>query len=66
MGKSCRCGSEVSFAFNHLGCIQCGSPCCPACSHELESTTYCSACAAPLLGTEEPSRDESLAQSGRR
>ena len=49
MAGRCRCGSEVQFPFNHLGCIACGASCCPACSYELESTNYCSACAETLL-----------------
>ena len=49
MGGHCRCGSEVRFSFNHLGCIACGAACCPACSYQLESTNYCSVCAATLL-----------------
>jgi hypothetical protein len=49
MAGRCRCGSEVRFPFNHLGCIACGASCCPACSYELESTNYCSACAETLL-----------------
>jgi hypothetical protein len=49
MGSRCRCGTEVQFAFNHLGCIECGAACCPACSYQLESTNYCSACAETLL-----------------
>ena len=49
MGGRCRCGTEIQFAFNHLGCIECGAACCPACSYQLESTTYCSSCAGSLL-----------------
>ena len=49
MGSRCRCGTEIHFAFNHLGCIECGAACCPACSYQLESTTYCSSCAGALL-----------------
>lgn len=49
MGAQCRCGTVVEFPFNHLGCIACGGACCPACSYELESTTYCPACAETLL-----------------
>ena len=45
MGSRCGCGTEIHFAFNHLGCIECGAACCPACSYQLESTTYCSSCA---------------------
>ncbi len=49
MGARCRCGSEVRFAFDHLGCIECGAACCPACSYQLESANYCSSCAETLL-----------------
>jgi hypothetical protein len=49
MASSCRCGNEVQHAFDHLGCIECGAACCPACSYELESTNYCSSCALALL-----------------
>jgi hypothetical protein len=49
MERHCRCGTEVQFAFNHLGCIACGAACCPACSYQLESTNYCSVCAETLL-----------------
>ncbi|HET8578382.1 MAG TPA: hypothetical protein VFO18_14910 [Methylomirabilota bacterium] len=49
MGQRCRCGTEVRHAFDHLGCIQCGAACCPACSYELESANYCPRCAESLL-----------------
>lgn len=49
MGAHCRCGTEVQFAFNHLGCIACGAACCPVCSYEIESANYCPACAETLL-----------------
>jgi hypothetical protein len=49
MGARCRCGSELRFAAEHLGCIQCGAPCCPACSYELESAHYCAPCAVTVL-----------------
>jgi hypothetical protein len=49
MGARCRCGSEVHFHFNHLGCIQCGYACCPACSLEVESVAYCLSCAEALF-----------------
>jgi len=49
MITACRCGTEVQHAYEHLGCIQCGAACCPACSYELESTNYCSTCAETLL-----------------
>ena len=41
MGARCRCGSEIQFHFDQLGCIQCGAPCCFTCSYELESAAYC-------------------------
>jgi hypothetical protein len=49
MGGRCRCGSEVRNSFDHLGCIQCGSACCPSCSYTLESAHYCTACGQDLL-----------------
>jgi hypothetical protein len=49
MAGHCRCGSEVRFAFERLGCIECGAACCPACSYELESAHYCARCAESLL-----------------
>lgn len=49
MTSRCRCGGIVQHPYDHLGCIQCGAPCCPACSYELESASYCSNCAAALL-----------------
>jgi hypothetical protein len=49
MTSNCRCGNIVQFAYDHLGCIQCGAACCPACSYELESANYCSNCAKVLL-----------------
>ncbi len=45
----CRCGSEVRFAFEQLGCIGCGASCCPGCAYQLESTHYCGRCAENLL-----------------
>lgn len=49
MGARCRCGSEIQFHFDHLGCIQCGEPCCPTCSYQLESASYCGICAERIL-----------------
>lgn len=49
MGAHCRCGTEIHFTFHHFGCIQCGAPCCPACSYQMESANYCSLCAENLL-----------------
>jgi hypothetical protein len=49
MEARCRCGTEFRFSFDQLGCIECGAPCCPTCSYQLESTNYCSRCAEALL-----------------
>jgi hypothetical protein len=49
MEARCRCGTEVQYSFHHFGCIQCGAPCCPTCSLELESVAYCGSCARALL-----------------
>ncbi len=49
MAEHCRCGSEIQFAFERLGCIECGAACCPGCSYQLESTHYCGSCAESLL-----------------
>jgi hypothetical protein len=49
MDEQCRCGREVRFAFQQLGCIECGAACCPGCSYQLESTHYCGSCAESLL-----------------
>ena len=48
MKARCRCGTEVQYTYDHLGCIQCGAACCPACSYELESAHYCSSCAVEI------------------
>ena len=52
MEAHCRCGAEVHYSFNHLGCAACGAACCPDCAYELESTHYCAPCAAGLLEPE--------------
>ncbi|HXJ80922.1 MAG TPA: hypothetical protein VMS64_19870 [Candidatus Methylomirabilis sp.] len=49
MTSRCRCGSPIEHSYDHLGCIQCGAACCPACSYELESANYCANCAEALL-----------------
>ena len=49
MEARCSCGTEIRHTFDHLGCLECGAACCPACSYELESTNYCATCAEALL-----------------
>jgi hypothetical protein len=49
MSLRCRCGAPVPYAFEQLGCIECGQPCCPACAFFLESVWYCARCAGALL-----------------
>ncbi len=49
MDVSCRCGSHRPGTYPTLGCLECGTPCCPACAVPLESVTYCRRCATSLL-----------------
>jgi len=46
MEQRCRCGNPFVYAFDELGCIQCGRACCPACGVSLESVMYCAECAS--------------------
>ena len=55
MEQRCRCGNPFAHAFDELGCIQCGQPCCPACGVSLESVMSCAECARTF--TEVASRD---------
>lgn len=50
----CDCGVEAATAFEPLGCLECGAPCCRACAVSLESVPYCRRCAGALLGTSAP------------
>jgi hypothetical protein len=45
----CRCSALVPYAFEELGCVECGTSCCPACGFFLESVWYCACCAGALL-----------------
>jgi hypothetical protein len=47
---TCGCSNDVDRALYDLGCIDCGTPCCPSCAVPLESVTYCRSCASSLLG----------------
>jgi hypothetical protein len=47
---NCGCANDPGQAFYDLGCIDCGTACCPACAVPLESVTYCRSCARSLLG----------------
>jgi len=49
MDARCRCGNVIRYSFEHLGCIECGAACCPACAFPLESATYCLRCAEAIL-----------------
>ena len=49
MNGSCRCGTQLNFPFEHLGCVECGAACCPSCSYQLESVSYCPGCAEAIL-----------------
>lgn len=46
--STCRCGSELRYAFDQLGCLACGAVCCPACAVHVESVSYCASCAGRL------------------
>ncbi|MBI2217997.1 MAG: hypothetical protein HYU51_11915 [Candidatus Rokubacteria bacterium] len=46
---NCDCGGQIKHSFHHLGCVECGQPCCPACAISLESATYCRDCAGNVL-----------------
>jgi len=46
----CGCTTESDQAFYDLGCIDCGTACCPSCAVPLESVPYCRSCARSLLG----------------
>jgi hypothetical protein len=50
MHAQCNCGTDQSFGPS-LGCLDCGSACCPECAISVESVTYCRSCAAALLET---------------
>jgi hypothetical protein len=50
MHDRCACGTTGPQVI-HLGCLECGTACCPACAVSLESATYCRPCAAALLET---------------
>ena len=47
---SCGCSKNVEGTSYDLGCIECGTACCPSCAVPLESVTYCRSCARSLLG----------------
>ena len=47
---SCGCSNDADRAPYDLGCIECGTACCPSCAVHLESATYCRSCASSLLG----------------
>jgi hypothetical protein len=50
MATNCECGAAVNHEFHRLGCMECGSTCCPSCAIHFESATYCPSCAGSLLG----------------
>jgi hypothetical protein len=51
MHPQCSCGPDERTYTHSLGCVDCGSACCPECAISLESVTYCRSCAAALLDT---------------
>jgi hypothetical protein len=51
MQTQCSCDTDARTSAHSLGCLDCGSACCPECAISLESVTYCRTCAAALLET---------------
>jgi hypothetical protein len=51
MLAQCSCSPDERTYVHSLGCVDCGSACCPECAISLESVTYCRSCAAALLDT---------------
>jgi hypothetical protein len=51
MQAQCSCDTDARTFPHSLGCLDCGSACCPECAISLESATYCRTCAAALLET---------------
>lgn len=51
MTLRCCCGAPVPYAFEQLGCVECGQDCCQVCAICLESVWYCARCAGRLLDT---------------
>lgn len=45
MKTSCDCGMTIEHGARHIGCHECGTPCCPSCSLEFDATAYCRWCA---------------------
>ena len=49
MGTACHCGMTLERTGAHAGCVECGTPVCPSCRLEVDSTTYCRWCATTTL-----------------
>jgi hypothetical protein len=49
MPGQCHCGAEVRDTLHGFGCLECGASRCQSCAIELESATYCPACADAVL-----------------
>lgn len=57
MSAACACGSQTTY---ELGCVQCTSACCPACSVQIESVAYCAGCAESIVGRDVHSPESAL------
>ena len=57
MATRCVCGRVLIHSFDALGCVECGSPCCPTCGVFLESVMYCVPCASARLEVPLPGRE---------
>jgi hypothetical protein len=48
MAPTCECSLLHAEPSRIRGCRECGTGCCPSCSHEIDSHTYCRWCALAL------------------
>jgi len=44
----------------HIGCFECGGPCCAVCAITMESVAYCRGCGAALLDVPVPLKSGSF------
>jgi hypothetical protein len=49
VGMACACGSRSKAGAPGLACLECGAPCCWACTFELGPATYCARCAESVV-----------------
>jgi hypothetical protein len=49
MAKRCQCGHYIESYLEDLGCLECGTSCCPACSYSPEDVVHCASCAEEIF-----------------